>query len=140
MLFDYTAVSHYFGTSITISAKQSSDHLLNLRPYLEHCVNGSGLVLWPIVTRLDIQCCSPVLSTGIVLVDLPSGITSEVVKSRRSTGLPQHYNQVIAVVPITKALSQESIETIEGTHHLCFPSSVLPSNFLSITRHIRLHL
>ncbi|KII85410.1 hypothetical protein PLICRDRAFT_700940 [Plicaturopsis crispa FD-325 SS-3] len=108
------AVSQLLGTSIEVLSKDPTTHLSQMQRYVEGGEGISGAALWPMVTRVQVQCRSPVLSTGLVLVDLPGSGDANPARDKIAEERRADCDRIIAVASIQRAASSKAITDIFG--------------------------
>lgn len=99
------------GTTVEMFSDDSESHLAKLRQYVECGGDKPGLPLWPIVDRVEVQCRSPLLSTGVVLVDLPPTGNARVARYSIGENRWERYARLVAVVPIDQAMNSKRVKS-----------------------------
>lgn len=112
----YVVVTDLLGTTARINAETPSDLALSLAQYVdsrEQCP-GNTFAYWALIRQIQIRCPSPVLSSGLVLVDLPGVADSNAARSRIAGEYLQKCAHFWVAAPITRAVNDK---TAQGAAH-----------------------
>ncbi|KAJ7459045.1 hypothetical protein B0H11DRAFT_2060165 [Mycena galericulata] len=110
-LLEDGAVRNRLGTSFDLPPTDSDNFRANLEEYLSSSVSTKGEILWPLVEKVQIRGRFSVLSSGIVLVDLPGHGDHDDVRNDAASEYIRKANGVILVVDAKRA--QDDRDTLE---------------------------
>lgn len=103
------------GTINEVQARNAPEFSELCSPYMESgtskSLSNKG-ALWPLIRRIRIECCSPTLSSGAVLVDLPGVADSNAARGSIAKEYLKRCDHVWIVAPITRAVDDK---TAKGT-------------------------
>ncbi|KAJ7269366.1 P-loop containing nucleoside triphosphate hydrolase protein [Mycena haematopus] len=100
-MMNVDSVRDRLGTSFELPP--SDDFRLQLEQFLSASGNSDAGVLWPLVQRVEIRGKFPVLSTGIILVDLPGHGDGDETRNNSAAEYIKNADGVILVVDVKRA-------------------------------------
>ncbi|KAK7005467.1 hypothetical protein R3P38DRAFT_3604688 [Favolaschia claudopus] len=69
-----------------------------------------GAATWPLIAKVNIRGPFPVLSSGIVLADLPGHGDADIVRNKVADQYMQDANTIFLVAPINRAIDDEGVQ------------------------------
>ncbi|KAK7016479.1 hypothetical protein R3P38DRAFT_3202631 [Favolaschia claudopus] len=107
-LLDDPAVKDKLGNASTVSGTPK-DIREKLKPFW-------GAATWPLIARVNIRGPFPVLSSGIVLADLPGHGDADIVRNKVADQYMQDANTIFLVAPINRAIDDEGVQNYLKKH------------------------
>ncbi|KAK9769426.1 hypothetical protein SCAR479_13908 [Seiridium cardinale] len=112
----------YLGTSEIIHAPTASGLYKQLQQYIDSKEktkgqgeeNSRSLALWPLIKVVRVYLKSDVLSTGIVLVDLPGVGDSNAARASVARKYLEKCNSIWVVAPIVRAVDNKTAQNLLG--------------------------
>ena len=80
-------------------------------------VTDSDPALWPLIRQVMINCSSPVLSTGAILVDLPGVADANAARSNICKDYMKKCDCIWVLAPITRAVDDRTAKGTSIDHH-----------------------
>ncbi|KAK5652529.1 hypothetical protein OQA88_10435 [Cercophora sp. LCS_1] len=114
------SVGGILGTVLQFSASNSKKLLALIGEYIDSqdkFADGKPSAVrgyWPLVKVVRIYVKSPILATGLILVDLPGVQDSNAARSAVAAGYIQECTGLWVVVPITRAVDDQTAKSLMG--------------------------
>ncbi|KAF4817083.1 Nuclear GTPase SLIP-GC [Colletotrichum siamense] len=108
------------GQTMTIEEKTCDVFYDKVQAYVDSEENGKSQVptiaYWPLVRAVRIFLKSKVLSTGVVLVDLPGSRDSNSARAAVAAKYTKECTRLWIIAPITRAVNDRTAKTLLGQH------------------------
>ncbi|KAK1854006.1 hypothetical protein CCHR01_03311 [Colletotrichum chrysophilum] len=108
------------GKTMTIEEKTCDVFYDKVQAYVDSEDNGNSQVptiaYWPLVRAVRIFLKSKVLSTGVVLVDLPGSRDSNSARAAVAAKYTKECTRLSIIAPITRAINDRTAKTLLGQH------------------------
>ncbi|KAL1862591.1 hypothetical protein VTK73DRAFT_6744 [Phialemonium thermophilum] len=111
------SVSQILGTVKRLKATTSAQLYDTLQGYVDSKEKNSGgqMEVWPLIKVVRIYTKAPVLSSGLVIVDLPGVQDSNAARSAVAANYMKNCDGIFIVAPITRAVDDKTAKTLLGS-------------------------
>ena len=90
-----------------MEAATSEEFRKRLDPYLDSREHGDRPAMWPLIQHVKVLCRSPVLASGLILVDLPGTADTNEARNKMAKDFMKRCDHYWVVAPITRAVSDK---------------------------------
>ncbi|KAF0323181.1 tat pathway signal sequence [Colletotrichum asianum] len=118
VLANFSKIREVIGTVQVVEEKGSDNFYKKIQSFVDSEEKGKGqdttMAYWPLIKSVRVFLKSEVLSTGVVLVDLPGGRDANAARAAVAANYIKECTRLWVVAPITRAVDDKTAKNLMG--------------------------